>query len=350
MSWKKFIEARRIEFRHAITTIDDFNEVFDAVYIPTRRNPWKISSLLNELIKLSMSRKIYVLPTDMNDVGQETCSLIDENKDIEILSIQSIEKSTWDLPNKRNFAVSHATANEYKKVLLLDDDINVVDSKATLKKILKGLDRSRIAGAYSTGEIDTSLVGTVAIKVGLEEHCNFISGNCMGINLNESTPYFPNVYNEDWLAIFEDVINEGVLLVGPIEQTTRKTDDYWSTAYFQEFGEIIADELYSNLSGEGEFFSLKHILSKYFDEAIWENVLLERKEWLQRIGAKGSEGRLSMMDQQIIRGASERLLKIKPNECVAFLKSWRAGLDEVRNRMYSLKHGQSANQHERINR
>ena len=311
MYWRKF----DIEFE-TTTVFEDQKSCFDAVFIPTKNNQIKIESLLKHLQELGIAKKIFVIPTVVGDVPQE------QSNNVAVLYSQfvsflkeyyNVESAEWDLPLKRNFAVLFSKQNSFEKILLLDDDIRFND-KGTAFSLCNALDKYWISGCYSVGEIDTSLVGAIT-----NENKETFSGNCLGVNVGKFTPFFPEIYNEDRLAILPTIINHKAILVGKVTQLAREITDYRKVAKFQEFGEIITDDIFEHISlKENRYSQIADLITKLCNLSYWEKAIKDRTAYLSKLGDLASNEN----QKNIIIGAKEALSQITPEKCVDFLVTW----------------------------
>ena len=245
--WRKFDTKLTLHERFRDAQVQ--GKRFDAIFIPTRGKPINVSELIHEISQLEIANTIYLLPTTDNDIPQSNKKTHNLHKlYLKFLKNHHPQLSTkkWDLPHKRNFAVCYSKQKSYKKILLLDDDIRFHTFKDSAYKLYVALEQSWLASAYSTVQYDTSLVSEIAMKFGINRPA-FLSGNCVAINLTKFTPYFPNIYNEDWLSFLPALFKHKALLVGPVVQLKRQCNNRLHIARFQEFGEVIADELYSHV-------------------------------------------------------------------------------------------------------
>lgn len=301
------------------------NIKFDAIFISTKNNKERLGELLLELKNLKITKLSYVIPSSKNDspsIMANAQNMLEEfrsfckTRDIELGQLK------WDLPYKRNFAVWYGKLNSYKKILLLDDDIRFTTFESSVQKLLYALDQNWVAGAYSTGEFDTSLTGSVAMKLGIKRP-GFLSGNCLAINLNTFIPYFPYIYNEDWLALLPAIIKKKATIVGPILQLPKIVSKVDALSKFQEFGEIIADEIYSHITHPFRFKSLLNLIDCINHCDHWENVFEDRYQWLMTLKTLVCIENNDGNDLRILDAACSELAMINSSDCVTFLNKWQ---------------------------
>jgi len=316
MNWRRF------DVNVNINRVPEGNFcLFDAVFIPTKGNSVRATKQMEHIVGLNISKKIFVIPSEVCDVPEslpDLCHNLHANFSAYVANSLTTEKSKWDLPMKRNFAINFSKDNGYLKILLIDDDIRF-DSAETAYLLAKGLSMYWISSCFSIGTVDTSLVGSVAIKCG-GDSLLFISGNCLAINLEKFTPFFPDIYNEDWLAVVPAIITNNAVLVGSVMQLERSTIDYRELASFQEFGELIADEIYGSISSHPDINNMEDLINVLSDEILWEKAISDRKVWLDYLQSMDS----SETTKHIIEGATNSLKKISSKKCLEFIGEWLA--------------------------
>jgi len=323
--WRNF----NIEFETINVSLSE-KGYFDAIFIPTKSNKTKVEDLLNHLHEINITKAIFVIPTSIKDMPQ-ICSdkAISLHKEYMFFlkEYYDIESVSWDLPLKRNFAILFSKQKSFKKILLLDDDIRF-NNKSNVFSLFNTLENYWISGCNSIGEIDTSLIGTIA-----NDNPKFFSGNCLGINLEQFIPFFPEIYNEDWLAILPAIINRKAILVGEVTQLTRIISNYQQMASFQEFGEIIVDDIYEHISfKENQYSHITDLIAKFCDLSHWEKVINDRKVWLDLLEGYKNERNF----EDIIYAAKKSLAQITPKKCTDFLEIWSK--QEAKWRVYVKKH------------
>lgn len=326
--WRRFYVSD--EITEEIDSLDcPKDEVFDGVYISTRNNPERVREALDELLNLYPWGKVYLVPSQKIDLLDEITtqhSILDEYLLFLSRYFPLFKTDGWDLPIKRNFAIWHAKDVGHQTILLLDDDIRFKDNFLTFRKMLHAVHQTAITGAYSIGEFDTSLTGSIAMQYGITRPV-FFSGNCLGINLLKFKPFFPNIYNEDWLSILPAILRKEAALVGPVIQLPRRVTCVKDTAKHQEFGEIIADELYSRLEKAHKDNCFTDFLNLFLNTEHWENVLGDRVRWLSLLRERAKVEDLSSGDKEteveILDAAIDSCGTLKPDDFIGFINKWK---------------------------
>jgi len=151
----------------------------------------------------------------------------------------SIYKSDYDLPTKRNVALEIARKKGYKYVVLIDDDIlptniNFLKSSSLFER------GATIVGYYSLEFPDKSTVSLIESALTQRAPGVCLSGNCLAINMDKITGFFPYVYNEDWLFIMNNMTQGDIYGAGIVSQCDHKPWLDFERIRFEQFGDVIA--------------------------------------------------------------------------------------------------------------
>ena len=96
---------------------------------------------------------------------------------------------------------------------------------------------------------DNSVVCHARRLAGLPQD-NFVSGSVLGVNCDDlPLPFFPDIYNEDWFFFSKAVARHELANVGDATQAPYKPFADPQRARHEEFGDLLAEGLYS-LIGE----------------------------------------------------------------------------------------------------
>lgn len=180
-----------------------------------------------------------------------------------------------DAGNKRNVALLLGRLLGWRRVLFLDDDIGglapaeVGNAAAAIAP--GGL---RMAGWRYPEFPDNSVVCHALRSSGLPQEV-FIGAGALLVDLRGRLPFFPPVYNEDWLFWYDDLATRKVGLAG--EVTQREYDPFdVQRALREEFGDVLAEGL-MDLVHAG-----RPVLAAAFAD-YWEPVLAGRFQLLDGI-------------------------------------------------------------------
>jgi hypothetical protein len=223
---------------------------------------------------------------------------------------------TSDLSVKRNIGLLLAKMLGWAEIVFLDDDIRQISEKS-LRQLSSQLRRQPVAGFRSRDFPDNSVVCHAARLSGLGQDV-FVSGAALGVACTQETlPFFPQIYNEDWLFFAEYVAAGRLGAAGDVRQLEYDPFRTPERARREEFGDLIAEGLFALLEeGRGP------------EEAVlpfWERYVQTRQDFLNRV-----DQRLARNDH---RGASRALVSVEaamemhdhitPALCAEFVRLWQ---------------------------
>ena len=218
------------------------------------------------------------------------------------------DSSKWDLPLKRSFAITHAVAHGYEKMLFIDDDIRP-ESASELAIGATCLEQWTIAGCFVDEFIDTSVFGHLKRVAGEEVH-PFLSGSFLFVKPANTVGFFPCIYNEDWLFMLPQVLNASICSFGSVAQIPFDPFNDVKRPGFQEFGDIVAEGLYS--------LAASNAYDCRFDLQFWRRAILERQELFGEL----ARSLTSIAHQRIIAAALAANRSISPEDCHRFVFDW----------------------------
>lgn len=169
-----------------------------------------------------------------------------------LFDLPTLRPSSWlaepyvDTANKRNVAMLAARMLSWAGVLLMDDDISGLAPGET-RSVAAAMAASplRAVGWRVVGFPDNSVACHALRSSGVEQDV-FIGAGALLVDVTDDVPFFPAVYNEDWLFWHDFVLQRrlGVashrpeqLLLNPFADPAR--------AAREEFGDVLAEGLYS---------------------------------------------------------------------------------------------------------
>jgi hypothetical protein len=215
---------------------------------------------------------------------------------------------SWDLPLKRSFALLHAIQRQYERVLFIDDDIRLADSRSLMIGA-KWLEKYAIAGSFVDDFIDTSVIGHLERAAG-EDVYPFLSGSFLFVNPRKVAGFFPCIYNEDWLFMIPQVLTKSVCAVGSVGQVPFDPFKDITRVAFQEFGDIIAEGLYSLIEAN-EY-------ARRFDFEFWQEAVAERREVIVSLGKRLRRPYY----RRIINAAFKANAAVRAAACQQFVYDW----------------------------
>jgi hypothetical protein len=180
---------------------------------------------------------------------------------------RNLEAST-----KRNLGLLLARLVGWQRVLFSDDDTSRLSARDALIAV-GSLTSQRAAIFRMVDYPDNSVVCHAARRVGLPQDV-FVSGS-MVVRVDGGTPFFPPVYNEDWLFCFDALAAGQVRYAGELRQEHYDPFQDPRRAAQEEFGDVLGEGLMSLLHLGWELADADH--------GYWRQVLRHRRVLLDLI-------------------------------------------------------------------
>jgi hypothetical protein len=236
---------------------------------------------------------------------------------------------TTDLSMKRNIGLVLARRMGWRRIFFLDDDIRDI-AYHSLQRTVDMLGSFSAAGLWVTDFPDNSIVCHAHRETGGAQDVS-VSGAALTVDCAADIGFFPDIYNEDWLFMF-DYASSGKLANSSLEATQLCYYPFAkaSRAAWQEFGDVIGEGLYT----------LLHLGMKV-EEATrdyWGYFLEARRNFLEGILTRlpsthpdhpEMRGEMRMSVEQ----AEKCLLTIKPDLCERYVQAWRHDLTDWKQRV-----------------
>jgi len=224
-----------------------------------------------------------------------------------------------DLSMKRNIGLLLARLMGWRRIFFLDDDIRDI-AYPNLQRTVDMLGSFSAAGLWVTDFPDNSIVCHANRETGGSQDV-FVSGAALAVDCESDIGFFPDIYNEDWLFMF-DYASAGKLANSSLEATQLCYYPFAKAkrAAWQEFGDVIAEGLYTLLHLGLE---VTQATGEY-----WAHFLEARRNFLEAILTRlpnahpEIRGEIQMMVEQ----AEKCLQTIKPDLCVRYVQAWRHDL------------------------
>jgi hypothetical protein len=204
-------------------------------------------------------------------------------------TLQQARKYRWpsDTALKRNAALLLARRLGLKHILFLDDDVRGVNSKQ-LKQAVAAIEREkfRAAGWSFLDFPDNSAVSHAYRSLSSHPYgaqgC-FIGGGGLLVAIDENVPHFPlGIYNEDWLFLFQLLEGRQVAHLGSLRQLPYDPFNQPDLALRQEFGDLIAEGLFTRLAQHHVDRSI-NVADECVGLAFWQVTVDRRKQFLARL-------------------------------------------------------------------
>jgi len=204
--------------------------------------------------------------------------------------------SAPDIGRKRNFAILLARSMGWDTLLLLDDDVFVdVDGqgrrhrphevtldvrtlRAGVAEITGSFARHGVVGWTMRDFDDNSVVCRMRHELEYPQE-QFIGGGALLVRVDASTPFFPTIYNDDWLFLLAQSRSRpaGAMWLegGALHQDIY--DPYEPRrARSEELGDILAEGLFSHVVPGSPAFELG-------SERFWKGAFAERRAFQQQL-------------------------------------------------------------------
>jgi hypothetical protein len=257
-----------------------------------------------------------------------------------------------DASTKRNVALLLARQLGWRRLLFLDDDIQP-PPVAEIRRAVSMLGPTGAAMAsWPAHEFpDNSVACHARRAVGLPQDTSFLAGGCLLVDLTRSLPFFPAVYNEDWLFCWEVVRDRRMAMPGTVDQLPYNPFDPHRAAR-EEFGDVLGEGLFAllhqspadvllGLVGQGPRVDRGRIAEPARYRAYWEQVLSGRRSMLGEVAARlRALARFSpAATQQLeaVRAGREQLMRITADQLAEFVVLWLQDLHTWRYELAQLR-------------
>ena len=225
---------------------------------------------------------------------------------------------TADTSAKRNLGLLVARMAGLRRIVFLDDDI--VDIRPQeLRDAAYLLDTYEAVGLRNTGYPDNSVVCHAYRATGGAQG-TFIGAGALAVRVDAGTGFFPSLFNEDWLFLFDALRHGRVAVTGTVAQQSFDPFATPHSARLQEFGDCL---------GEGLYWLLD--LGRDLDDAslrFWADFLAKRRRFIREIIVRltrdgaSIEGSDRMVES--LKAASAYHHRFGPQDCVDYLAAWAA--------------------------
>jgi len=147
----------------------------------------------------------------------------------------------------------------------------------------------------------------------------FVGGSALLVNCRRPLSFFPEVYNEDWLFLFDSIAGAAVARAGRVRQLPYSPFADPARAAAEEFGDVLAEGLVGLLHGPAP-------LAAAHEAAYWRGFLDRRREFIERVmirlGARPWLPDRAAAVHALV--AAERCrAAIAPQSCAAYVRTWR---------------------------
>lgn len=220
-----------------------------------------------------------------------------------------------DLSAKRNIGVLLARKLGWQRIFFLDDDIRDLNASDVHDAALM-LGPLDAVGMRAVDYPDNSVVCHGHRETGAYQDV-FISGSALAVNVAGRTPFFPDIYNEDWFHFYHAAATQKLGWSG--RDVTQLCYDPFADprrAAVQEFGDMMAEGLFGLLHFR---LGAERATGDY-----WQAFLTARMRFLAgvRDRAETVEPYLRQRIVTSVDAAQDCANRIEPRLCEQYVSLW----------------------------
>lgn len=246
-----------------------------------------------------------------------------------------------DVGSKRNIGLAVAICLRWNYLLFVDDDIHTAERGPSLDPenlayalgVLEADRQLSAVGWTLEGFDDNSVVGHARPLVGLPQGI-FIGGGALLVRIDEKIPFFPDIYNEDWMF---------VIALAAAAPDHRRALGWGGRVHQRAYAPFRARRAASEEAGDIVGECLMNLLEDYgskYDQimtpSLWRSSISSRRQLLQvirveagrRLRAAAAAGAVGaalearcLIDSMT---AAERVhQELKPMDLMSFVRAWR---------------------------
>lgn len=225
-----------------------------------------------------------------------------------------------DLSTKRNLGLLLARMLGWDRVFFMDDDIRDV-SLPDLHRTASMLGQQYYSVGMRVSDFPDNSVVCHAHRETGESQDVFVSGSVLAIDCTAPIGFFPDIYNEDWLFLYNDTVERRLAWSG-LYATQLRYDPFDDPrrAAGQEFGDVLAEGLYALLHSNRN--------AAYATCDYWADFIKARRGFLDAITVRADKARSEVQQKMLASAAAaqECLSQIQPSLCEHYVRLWRQDL------------------------
>jgi len=245
-----------------------------------------------------------------------------------------------DVGTKRNLALLMARRMGWERVLFLDDDIQASGTPGTrtldrnqLTAALDELGRRPVVAWTARDYADNSVVCRIRSMLGHPDQEQFVSGSALLVAVDERMPFFPAVYNEDWLFLLGYLDAQAHPVIGEAGDVSQDRYDglHADRALGEELGDVLAEGLMSLRHGNGDAGPAQ-------DPDYWRGCLRARRALIEKLAAEYSsapgldDGERRAIDEalsalQVMHAEVSRIEEDVARELAVYRATWLRDLE-----------------------
>ena len=235
-----------------------------------------------------------------------------------------------DIARKRNVGMLLARMCGWRTVMYLDDDIRDLTATAVASAAML-VGPFRAVGFEINFYPDNSVVCHAHRLAGANQSV-FPGGSALLVDVAHADSFFPSIYNEDWLFLFDAVKSRSLAVAGNLSQLEYFPFQESARAASEEFGDLIAEGL----------FRLIHERVNVVDATLdyWSAALRRRGQLIDDVATRLLlfDGDKPVVQSALmsLAAARKRLDAITPLACLSFVRAWRSDLAEWHERLLRL--------------
>jgi hypothetical protein len=222
-----------------------------------------------------------------------------------------------DTSRKRNLGLLIALLSGWKRILFLDDDIEL-PSPADLTAAAGLLEAHPVVGLRNAGMPDNSVVCHALRDIGAAQD-TFIGGGALVVGEPAFSSFFPNIYNEDWFFLLDGRRLRSTAMTGSAVQGPYDPYRDTSRARGEELGDTLAEGVYG-LFDSGLGLADAH-------EGYWREFLPDRRRIIRTTIEQVQESAIEPAPKArmvaSLKAAIGRSHLITPQLCVQYLRAWQ---------------------------
>ncbi|MER6791826.1 hypothetical protein [Amycolatopsis mediterranei] len=330
-----------------IDVADAPGAAMDAIIVPTGRP----AAYLRQAIAVAKERDVFLLLLCSLRSTASAAALAAKNAGVRALAIDTdllnpglvptfatdqilrftrFRRQT-DTSYKRNLGLLIAVLAGWKRILFLDDDIEL-PNPADLGVAAGLLDEYPVVGLANEGMPDNSVV-CHAIRDAGQKQDTFIGGGALEVGEAAFTSFFPNIYNEDWFFLLDGMKLRPSATTGKAKQ--KDYDPYRDPrrARGEELGDTLAEGVFGLFDN--------HLGLAQATKAYWREFLNDRRriirETIKLVQASPIEAAQQARMVDALKAAVGRSELITPELCLRYLRAWQQDCVRWRQRITDLR-------------
>jgi hypothetical protein len=244
-----------------------------------------------------------------------------------------------DTANKRNVGLLLGRLLGWRRLLFLDDDIRGLTAVEVANAASVVSQNVFQAVGWRYTQFPDNSVACHALRSSGRRQEVFVGAGALLVGLGGAVPFFPSVYNEDWLFWHDFVVAGELAEAGDIRQIPYDPFDDPQRAHREEFGDVLAEGLYALIHEKRSV--LVGCLPTYWESVIRERLVMlsgtEQRLWKLREGRTHTwDGYEISRVLSSIAACRAALESVTPRDLAEFTSLWRFDLYRWNARLHRL--------------